>query len=536
MTSRGVRAFAMTQARRRLESPLLAAAFVVGYVALDWLSFIHPMQQYNITPWNPQPALAIALMMRRGQKWLPVVILAAVAAEWVVRGASMSAISMLVVGCVLGLAYAAIARALSGPLEVQAALASRRDAIRLVAVVAVGALVTGMLYIAALVASGVGPIDRPLAALVRCWIGDAVGILVTLPVILTLSVPERRAELFGMLRKPEMIGYGLLTTALLALVFTRPSADEVKIFYVLFLPLILVAVRFGVVGASLATLVIQGSVIVTGELADVEELTVVEFQALLIAFTVTGLFLGVTVDERRVAERELQRTTRLAAAGEMAAALAHELNQPLAAVLNYARASRLIAESPAADRTLLLDTLAKLVAECSRAADVVKKLRDFFRTGATELKPLAVRDIVSKAMESVRAAADEGGVEMRMDAAPPGPAMLGDETQMHIVLRNLLANAISAASSAPAARTVEVSLDANDMDVLLTVRDSGRGVAPADAQRIFEPFETTRASGMGMGLAISRAIVEAHGGRLWAEPARQGIFHVSLPLKEVAIA
>lgn len=523
-------------ARRGLEGPLLAVSFIAAYVALDWLSFIHPMQQYNITPWNPQPALAIALMMRRGQKWLPIVIGAAVTAEFVVRGQTMSWMTMLVVGCVLGLAYAAIARALSGPLEVQAALQSRRDAARLVLVVSIGALVTGMLYIAALLASGVGPIERPFTALARCWIGDAVGILVTLPVILTLSVPERRAEFFAMLRSPEMIGYGMLAAALLALVFTRPSAEEVKIFYVLFLPLILVSVRFGVVGASLATLLIQASVIVTGELADVEELTIVEFQTLLIALTVTGLFLGVTVDERRTAERELARKTRLAAAGEMAAALAHELNQPLAAVLNYGRASRLIAESAPPDRRLLVDTLSKLVSECTRAAEVVRRLRDFFHSGSTELRPMTMGDIVSRAIDSVRAMAVDSGVGLGVRGSLPGPMILADETQMHIVVRNLVANAIASAAAAPAPRTVDLCLESNEETLRLTVRDSGPGVAPGDAERIFEPFETTRASGMGMGLTISRAIVEAHGGRLVAEPAREGLFHLSLPLKEALLA
>jgi signal transduction histidine kinase len=508
---------------------LLAAAFVAGYVALDWLSYIHPMQQYGITPWNPQPALAIALLALGGQRWLPAVFLAAVLAEWGVRDAHAGWAATLVIGAVLALCYAAIARALTGRFAVRPALDSRRDAIRLVAVISGGALVTGVLYIAALLASGVGPLERPFAALMRFWIGDAVGVLVTLPILMMLSRPERRAELAGMLRRREMIAYAAATGAAVALVFLSPEAEQVKLFYVLFLPLILVATRYGMAGASVAAIVVQGAVIATGELAGYQAFTVFEFQALLIALTVTGLFLGVTVDERRRAEAELRRTLRLAAAGEMAAALAHELNQPLTAVATYARAARMIAEAPAADRALLLDTLGKLVSESTRASEVVRRLRDFFRSGTTRLAPVALAAIAARVLEAARTRADALGITLALEADPDLPEILADETQLEVVLRNLVANAIDAASAArPGKISVRVAPDGPGL-LRACVSDSGPGVAEADAGRIFEPFETTRASGMGIGLAVSRAIVEAHGGRLWVEPGTHGVFCFTLP-------
>lgn len=509
---------------------VLGMAFVAGYVALDWLSYIHPMQQYGITPWNPQPAFAIGLLALAGQRWLPAVFVAAVLAEWVVRGAHAGWPSTLVIGAVLALCYAAIARALTGRFAVRPALDSRRDAIRLVAVVSVGALVTGILYIAALLASGVGPLEQPFSALMRFWIGDAVGVLVTLPPVLMLSRPERRAELVDMLRRREMLGYALATAAAVALVFLSPESEQVKLFYVLFLPLILVATRYGMVGSSAAAIVVQGAVIATGEVAGYPGLTVFEFQALLIALTVTGLFLGVTVDERRRAESELRRTLRLAAAGEMAAALAHELNQPLTAVASYARAARMIAEARETDRDRLVETLGKLVAESTRASDVVRRLRDFFRSGATRLAPVALGPLAARALESARERARSLEIELESGAEEGLPPVLADETQIEIVLRNLVANAIDAAASSSGPRTVRVEIAADARGLVRTcVRDSGSGVPAADAQRIFEPFETTRASGMGMGLAISRAIVEAHGGRLWVEPGEHGLFCFTLP-------
>ncbi len=511
----------------------LALAFIAGYVALDWLSYIHPMQQYSITPWNPQPALAIGLVMLRGQRWLPVVFAAVVIAEWAVRGAPAAWPYTLMIAAVLALGYAAIARALTGRFAVHPGLETAADALRLVAVVTVGALGTGVLYVGALVASGVGPLDEPFVALFRFWIGDAGGILVALPIVLMSSVPARRAQARGMAREPRALGYAAATALALAIVFAAAPAEQVKHFYVLFLPLVLVASRYGMVGASAAAVAIQGAVVGTGELVGYPSLTVFELQALLIALTVTGLFLGVAVDQRRRAEDELRRTLRIAAAGEMAAALAHELNQPLTAVASYARAGRLIAQDPAADPTLLAGTLDKLVAESTRAADVVRRLRDFFRAGSTQLAPMSLEQVAGRALAAVRRQAEAADVALALRVPEPIPDLLADATQVEIVLRNLLANAVEAAAAGPAPRAVGLELAAHgEHAVRASVVDSGHGVAPADVEHIFEPFETRRAKGMGMGLAIARAIVEAHGGRLWAEAAPRGIFRFTLPVGE----
>ena len=508
---------------------LLATAFAAGYLALDWVSFIHPMQQYGITPWNPQPALAIALLLRGGQRWLPAVFAAAVLAECVVRGASPLAPSALLVAAVLTLGYAAIARALAGRFEIDPALDSRRDVVRLVGVGAAGALLTGILYVAALLAGGQGPLDDPFLALIRFWIGDAIGILVTLPVALMLSVPARRAEMLGALRGREATLHAAAIALALGIVFVGLRDDPLKYFYILFLPLVFTATRYGLAGSALAVLVIQGAVIFAGEVAGLGTLTVFEFQALLIALTVTGLFLGVTVDERGRAQDELRRSMRLAAAGEMAAALAHELNQPLTAVASYARSCELIAASPAGHPDLLRETLAKLVGESTRAADVVRRLRDFFRTGATRLEAMDLRAVARRVLEAARATAADRGVAcaLREDAGPC--LVLADELQIEVVLRNLVANAVEAAALGTAPREVLLHVRAAPRTCEVTVEDTGAGVPAAEAQRIFEAFETGRATGMGMGLAISRAIVEAHGGRIWAEPGPRGRFHFTLP-------
>ena len=191
--------------RRILRAAAIAAAFVAGYVLLDRVSYIHPVLQFNITPWNPQPALAIALVMALGQRWLPVVFAAALLAERVARGDLISIPASALAAAVLTLGYAAIARALTGRFAVSYRLDTRRDILRLAGVVVAGSLATGALYVAALLATGTGPHDAPVAAVVGFWVGDAIGILVTLPLLLMVLEPERRRQLRQLLAGGELL-------------------------------------------------------------------------------------------------------------------------------------------------------------------------------------------------------------------------------------------------------------------------------------------------------------------------------------------
>ena len=512
----------------------LGAAFIAGYVLLDRLSYIHPLEQYGITPWNPQPALAIALLLLGGQRWLPTVFGAAIAAEWIVRGAPAGLAATLVLCAVLTLAYWAMARALGGALAIHPALSSRRDAIRLLTVVTVGALLAGALYLAALVSMGKRPHASLVDALVRFWIGDSVGILVTLPLLLMAGVAARREEMRAMFARTETLAYAGSIALAIWLVFERPVTEQFKFFYVMFLPLVWVATRFGMIGATLTAATIQLGLFIEVQLGAYQAVTVFELQAFLIALTITGLFLGVAVDERRRAAEELRRSMRLAAAGEMAAALAHEMNQPLTALATYARASQMLALAAPPDPARLHQTLDRLASESARAGEIVRRMRDFFRTGATELVARSLEDLVQRATEAARPQAMELGVALECDGAVRGEYLL-DEVQLQVVLRNLIANALEAAMSGPVPRRVSLEVRPDtDGAARIAVRDTGPGVRREEAERIFEPFESARATGMGVGLAISRAIAEAHGGRLWAEPGPYGVFILTLPAADTS--
>jgi signal transduction histidine kinase len=508
----------------------LFLAFLASYLLLDWLSYVHPLQQSSITPWNPHPALAVGLLALRGQRWLPAVFLAILSAEAVVRHMPAGVGTTLVVSLALALGYGAIAAALSGLIATGEALESRRGLSRLIGVIAIGTLVTGALYVGALWSSGAQLPAPYFEALLQFWIGDCVGILVTLPLLLAWQDPARRAEFAAAIREPAIYLQALLIVVALWLVFGPLFAEPFKFFYVLFLPLIWAAVRFGLQGAALAALEIQLGVISVAQFTSYPALTVFELQALLIAVTITGLFLGVTVDERRRAIHDLNQSLRLAAAGEMSAAIAHELNQPLAALGNYARAAVLLSEGSAPDRAQLADTLRKVLAESNRAADVVRRLRDFFRTGATELRAQSLPDLAEAISRPYRSRASDFGIDIEQRVNGATPEVLVDRLQIEVVLRNLLANGIEAARLGSEPRSVIIEIGPAEGGFVQTmVRDSGDGVAPELRERVFDAFWSSRATGMGMGLAISRAIVEAHGGRIWVESGRHGAFGFTLP-------
>jgi len=316
----------------------MAVAFVGGYLLLDWVSYIHPMQALNIAPWNPQPALAIALLAVRGLAWTPLVFFAALTAEAVVRGALLHPASGVTAAAVLTLGYTAIAWMLRTRFRVKLALDRQDEVVRLTLVVVVGALAIAVLYVASLFVLGMRTEEGLVVPTLKFWIGDAVGILVTLPVVFMVLDVHRRARIKQLLKRLETHAQVVAIALMLWLVFGVLGHESVEYFYLLFLPLVWVAVRAGLVGAVLAVAAIQWGIIVALQLGGAAALTVFEVQGLQIALTIVALFLGVAVDEGERAANQLRLSAHLAAAGNIAGAIAHELNQPLTAMSGYAKA------------------------------------------------------------------------------------------------------------------------------------------------------------------------------------------------------
>lgn len=234
------------------------------------------------------------------------------------------------------------------------------------------------------------------------------------------------------------------------------------------------------------------------------------------------------------AQMELTRVNRVILVGETAATIAHEVNQPLAAAVTNAKTGLrwLAAHPPEIEEAR--ETLGRIVSDSMRAGEVIRRIRSLVGRAPLRKEPLNVNEAIHEAILLVDGEIRKNQVSLRIQLSDQLPQILADRIQLQQVLLNLIRNAVEAMAT-ESLRELEVESQLGDsQDVRITVRDSGPGLDPKAADKLFNHFYTTKADGMGMGLTISRSIVEAHGGRLWvtANLSRGAVFHVTLPIKE----
>jgi two-component system sensor kinase FixL len=239
-------------------------------------------------------------------------------------------------------------------------------------------------------------------------------------------------------------------------------------------------------------------------------------------------------DDARVLQERLTHFSRLSTMGEMAAGLAHEINQPLSAIATYARACQRIMTQPDADTDDVIAALEQINAQALRAGEVIRRLRNFVKNREVKREPVDCARLLEDLSTLAETDARLHNIRLRLDCVESLPTVYADPIQLQQVVLNLVRNAIDAMSDAPEDRR-EVVLStrlAADGEVEVTVADRGTGLAPEATEHLFNPFFTTKASGTGLGLAISRSIVRAHGGRLWHTPNDDcGVrFHFTLPV------
>ncbi|MCU0976919.1 MAG: ATP-binding protein [Steroidobacteraceae bacterium] len=626
----------------------LALAFVAAYVLLDWLSYVQPVLKLGITPWNPQAGLALALLLARGAGWGWIVALAALASELVVRDNPAGLPVLAASSAVIALGYTAAAvflrPRLAGPIS------NPVQATWLVGTAMAATLLVAAGYAIVYLAANLLPAQAVVPGIARYWVGDLNGVITVVPLFALL--PMWRAGLGAIRRRAlEVAAQALATMGILWLVVAFP-ADEVRFFYPLFVPVIWIALRWGVPGAALATLGMQAGLVVTVE-DRLDFLPFVDIQFLMLTLGTTALLLGAVVSERRRAlervaaqeaeqrallatapdavlsldaggrvvsanpaalrmfaagggalealpagqllpglelvaregrsslsasrldgtrfpvdiawagldspaaarhivivrdaterhaaqarlrERDtaLARSMRFAVAGELASALTHELNQPITALVSYLQAAQILAEPIQDADERLPGTLEKAAREAMRASDVMRRLRDFYSGGAPRTGPVDL----AEAIEGVRAAFAErvrrDGISLELDLPAGLPPACCDRIQLEMVLHNLLGNACEAAAAQPPdLRRVRLSAQPSGDGLRIEVDDSGPGIAEEVAPRLFEPFLTTKPDGMGLGLAISRSLLQAQSADLALAPSRLGgaCFAVQLPIR-----
>jgi two-component system sensor kinase FixL len=230
-------------------------------------------------------------------------------------------------------------------------------------------------------------------------------------------------------------------------------------------------------------------------------------------------------------ETELARLSRLTAMGEMASTLAHEINQPLSAISNYLQGcSRLLQPIEHANMPKIRDALAETTKQTLRAGHIISQLREFVSRGETEKSPENLSRLVEEAGALALVGAKDEGVRSHFRFASHTDQVLVEKVQIQQVLLNLMRNAIDAMQGCERKELLVTSSAPENGKVTVSVADSGVGVSEEVAGRLFQPFVTTKSNGMGVGLSISKRIIEAHGGEIWAEPNPDGgtVFRFSL--------
>jgi two-component system sensor kinase FixL len=514
-------------------------AFVASFLGLDWAASMHVVSPVGITPWNPSTGLALAWLVLRGPARALPLLLVNILSDEAIKANAASVPTVVVTNLVAVGIYTLAAEILIRRLQVQTLFPRLQDLIVLLIVAAVAAACAALINVLLFVWAGELPASSYVASVLRQWVGDIIGIAVVTPVILRAQAWREWTWKPSVAIIAETTLAMLSIAGLLWIVFGVESTNEYKVFYLLFLPVVAIAVRHGIDGACLALVFTQVGMITLIQSRGLGQAAMTDFQVLLLSLTITGLLTGVVVSERQRAERasreadrrlrerqhELEHASRVSSLGEMASQLAHELNQPMTASRAYIKAAqRLLLEtgpSVAPGPSRALESISHAITQIDLAGAIVRNLRDLIRRRSAPPEHIELREIVEQSLALVRAQVRQSAIDISLRAAPNLPPIQAERIRIQQVLINLLRNAIDAVEAMPAhRRQIAIALspvpDAHgEMQILVSVRDRGGGI-PADIQtNLFNAFTTSKPDGLGLGLSICRGIVEAYAGRLW---------------------
>jgi signal transduction histidine kinase len=516
-----------TSLRNAREPLMIVCVYMALYVFTDWISMVQVLPDTRITLWNPPPACSLALILMKGLKFAPALFPAAVLSDSLIGGFSIGVLPALVVNMIIAVGYSAVAIALRPFAGPTTGFQSMRDLIGFLGVVSVGVLSVATSTSGALVLLNVISPDRFVTAARNFWIGDITGIVGLFPVLMTApSAWERWRKLPAVTSLADCALFSLMLVLALWCVFWLAGSSAFHTFYLLLLPMIWIGVRHGLPWCAIAILIEQLALISVFVVRDYSMPEFVDFQLVSLAIAITGLVVGTVVTERQRTElrlrdhqAELDRMARLTTAGALGSAIVHEISQPLATIATYAHACRVSLTATPQKPDFLRETLAKVELESLRAGKIAERLRDFVSKGEMQLVPLDLAEKTHKVLSVLADEAQSHGVEIYVQERSP-LMIAADRLQMEQVMLNLIRNAIEAAAeNAGWQKRVCIRLRRSDNVVQVDVEDNGPGVNPEIAAHLFEPFMTGKPRGMGLGLMLSRQIVQSHGGDLWCDPA-----------------
>jgi two-component system, LuxR family, sensor kinase FixL len=527
-----------------------AGGLLMIWVVLDWASFIHGYKGSLITPWDPGIGILFAVIVRGGIFHGLPLLAGVICAEFIVRRVTLGVPMTLISAGIIASTYTTAAMIARNYFTIDVELSRLRDIMILILTGMGAALVVAVLLPLLLIAAGRFDIDDLFPSILRGFVGDAIGIAVVSP--LTLRLWHLRRQLTAARLRaalPEAVVYAALITASLWVILDTRSQHGSNFFYLLFLPVIIAAVRQGFDGACFSLLATQIGLVFLLQRYGFDAETFTEFQTLMFVLSATALSVGAIVSEREQARRAFQdaeerlkqkeidalRAGRFNLVSAMASALAHEINQPITAARALARSIQHILRGATPDLPRADHNLTALVSHIDTAGNIVRRMREFLQRG-----PLMGDVDVCRLLEDVlvligpEAATAQVRLELAVeDSLPP---LRADRSQLEQVMLNLIRNSIDAIAGAKI-RGGRIRLAAQrsnrPSDLVISVWDNGPGIAADIAGRLFEPLTTSKPEGLGLGLSICGSIAAAHGGRIWLEAtaAHATEFRVTVPFR-----
>jgi two-component system, LuxR family, sensor kinase FixL len=516
--------------------------YLVGYVVLDPVGIIGSKSAFAIPVWNPQAGLSLVLILLCGLRLLPFLFIAPLLADIVNQPELLSWKIEILSALIIGTSYSVLFLLLSTPkIHFRASLTSMRDLVLLMFAAAAVTSVVAPGCVGLLVLSGSLPADGFIPGTIRYWLADMIGILGVTPFALLLW--DRRPALLSVV---ELAAQYAAIVGGLVIIFGIFAEQEFQLFYILFLPIVWMAARGGIEAVDGGVLFLQIGWVLGLQIFSAGRHDMAAFQAMILVLTVTGLTLGMLVTGNRRTELQLRlhreslaRLGRLANAGELAAAVAHEVNQPLTAAGTYMRVALDAIGSDAPDIPLVEETTTKAAAEVDRAALVIRRLRALVTLDRSSREECKLHRIIQDTIKLCQPDLDRFNVKLGLTFAAGAPTVMIDVLQFQQVLLNLIRNSIEAIAECNDNRRRSISIKTKIVEgglVEIEVADSGPGFPNEFTRESFLPLTSTKPGGLGIGLPLCTTIVEAHGGTLWLDiDAPGGSVHFTLPTLETAV-
>ncbi|MBL8907244.1 MAG: MASE1 domain-containing protein [Rhizobiales bacterium] len=522
----------------------LVIGYLIAYLALHWTSYIFVYPEFGVTPWDPKTGLSFLLAALMGPASFPVLFVTTSLGQYFTTPyADMTLIVTrgLLFALVYTLAGAGFARATAAD-----RWGSIPQVLKLLGIGTVAAVLYGIAVVATIAWLSRMPSPWLLSAIVTSATGDLIGTMTIVPLYLawrSLGAP-RRAESGPLM---HLAVGALLIFAASFVVFGLESIDQFKFFYLLLLPIVACALRYGFVGAALSIVATDIFMMAIITARDFEPGTATELQILMITLSATGLLLGSVVSERvrlsaelveshqklSAAQNRLLHASRVLLVNEMASAVAHEMNQPLSAVRNFIRAVQRMLPERNLDRAKVASLIDAAVAQVDAASAIINDTRRLVKRDADDHATASVSESADLCLRLLQGEMRSAGVSVRQE--------IGKDTRVHIqpvklqqVLLNLLRNAIEALDGQETRLITIAARPAGDGKIEIAVSDTGPGFSEAIRMELFRPFATSKEEGLGLGLNLSRSIIEDHGGELWIADYRPGRTRIAFTLRAEA--